>query len=177
CVRVLVTPPVPRHSGHLTSTIVPTPWQSRQGSEKLNEPWLELTRPTPWQVGQVRGCEPGAAPLPWQVSQVPGVCRVRDRVTPFTASTKSRLISVSTSRPRPARRVAPPPPPEKMELNRSEKPAPPKRRSPPVPAPVRGVPGAPAPAPNRSVKSNEPVPAPPVRALRRNWPEPNSDRI
>src|SRR6185437_8936436 len=157
CVRVLVTPPVPRHSGHLTSTIVPTPWQSRQGSEKLNEPWLELTRPTPRQVGQVRGSEPGAAPLPWQVSQVPGVCRVSDRVTPCTASTKSRLISVSTSRPRPARRVEPPPPPEKIELNRSEKPAPPKRRSAPL---VRGAP--PAPGPNRSLKSNEPVPAPPV---------------
>jgi hypothetical protein len=37
-VRVLVTPPLPRHSGHFSSTIVPTPWHSRQGSEKLNDP-------------------------------------------------------------------------------------------------------------------------------------------
>ena len=36
--RVLVTPPVPRHSGHFSSTTVPTPWHSRQGSEKLNAP-------------------------------------------------------------------------------------------------------------------------------------------
>src|SRR2546430_10624580 len=43
-VRVLVTPPVPRHSGHFTSTIVPTPWHSRHGSEKLNEPWLLVVR-------------------------------------------------------------------------------------------------------------------------------------
>src|SRR5262249_54956537 len=53
-VRDLVTPPVPWHSGHLTSTIVPTPWHSRHGSEKLNEPWLLVVRPTPWHTGQVR---------------------------------------------------------------------------------------------------------------------------
>src|SRR5687768_9601944 len=143
-VRVLVTPPLPTHSGHFSSTIVPTPWHSRHGSVKLNEPWLLLTTPCPRQLGQWRGVEPGAAPLPWHVSQVPGVRRVIGSVAPCTASVKLSTTSVSTSRPRPRRPAGcpagPPPPPEKIELNRSEKPAPPKRRSPPGPAPAPPAP-------------------------------------
>src|SRR2546430_3985302 len=130
-VRVLVTPPVPWHSGHLTSTIVPTPWHSRQGSEKLNAPWLVETRPAPWQTGQVRGTDPGLAPLPWQGSHTPGARRVSGRVAPLDASRKSSRTSASTSRPRVGpRRPVVRPPPEKIELNRSEKPAPPNRRAP-----------------------------------------------
>src|SRR6266571_3656215 len=167
-VRALVTPPVPRHSGHFTSTIVPTPWHSRQGSEKLNEPWLIVVNPTPWQTGQVRGTDPGLAPLPWQVSQTPGARRVSGSVAPLTASRKSSSTSASTSRPRLGpRRVAVRPPPEKIELNRSEKPAPPNRRSP--------APGPAFESPNRSDRSNA-VPPPP-RGPRRNAPDPKSWRI
>src|SRR5215472_5829114 len=99
--------------------MVPTPWHSRQGSVKLNEPWLLLTTPMPRHLGQVRGDVPGAAPLPLQVSQVPGVRRVIGSVAPCTASTKLSTTSVSTSRPRLRRPVAglAPPPPEKIELN------------------------------------------------------------
>src|SRR5256886_15674402 len=96
-VRVLVTPPVPRHSGHFTSTIVPTPWHSRHGSEKLNEPWLLVVSPTPWQTGQVRGTEPGLAPLPWQGSQTPGARRVNGSVAPLTASPESSSPPAPTS--------------------------------------------------------------------------------
>src|SRR2546430_8706363 len=107
-VRVLVTPPVPRHSGHFTSTIVPTPWHSRHGSEKLNDPWLLVVSPTPWQTGQVRGTEPGLAPLPWQVSQTPRARRVNGSGAAVTPARKSRTDSGSTFRPRPvARPVGP----------------------------------------------------------------------
>src|SRR5690348_10947476 len=171
-VRVLVTPPVPRHSVHFSSTIVPAPWHSRHGSEKLNEPWLREIRPLPWHCGQVRGVVPGLAPLPWQVSHSPADRSVSGSVVPRTAWGKSRVTSVSTSRPRRGpRRAAPPPgpPPEKIELKMSEKPAPPKRRSPAPPcAPALENP------PNRSDGSNCWLPE---RAPRRNAPEPNSERI
>src|SRR4051812_9842129 len=163
-VRVLVTPPVPRQSGHFSSTMVPTPWHSRQGSEKLNAPWLLVTRPEPWQAGQGLGWLPLAAPLPPQVSHTPGVRSVRGSVVPCTASANGSVTSASTSRPRDGRR--PGPLPENSELNRSEKPAPPKPR-PPAPA----VPGAPLAPANRSLRSNGVPPAPvPDRALRRKAP-------
>src|SRR5690606_11458716 len=155
--RVLVTPPVPWHSGHFSCTIVPTPWHSRHGSEKLNDPWLRVTSPVPPQTGHVRGLVPGLAPLPRQVSHTPGARRVSGRVAPCTASAKSMVTSASTSRPRaaPVRWV---PPREKIELNRSEKLVPLNRRS---PAP-----------PTRSEMSNGASCAP-----RRYAPEPNSARI
>ena len=58
--RVLT--PSPPHSGHGSSMIRPVPRQSRHGSENANAPWLRLTRPTPSQVGHVRGraARPGA---------------------------------------------------------------------------------------------------------------------
>jgi hypothetical protein len=46
-VRFLVTPPVPRHSAHFSSTMLPEPWHSRHGSEKLNEPWFREISPEP----------------------------------------------------------------------------------------------------------------------------------
>src|SRR5256714_2851897 len=143
--------------------MVPTPWHSRHGSEKLNEPWLLVVSPTPWQTGQVRGTDPGFAPLPWQVSQTPGARRVSGSVAPLTASRKSRSTSASTSRPRagPRRAVVVPPRPEKIELNRSEKPAPPKRRSLP--------PAVADPPPNKPGNSKE---GPPPPAPRRNPPDP-----
>ena len=97
-VRVLVTPPVPRHSGHFSSTIVPTPWHSRHGSEKLNEPWLRVTSPTPRHCGQVRGSVPGLAPVPWQVSQTPGARSVSGSVAP------AHRVARSRASPRPRRR-------------------------------------------------------------------------
>jgi hypothetical protein len=48
----------------LWSTIVPAPWHSRHGSEKLNDPWLREINPLPAHCGQVRGTVPGFAPLP-----------------------------------------------------------------------------------------------------------------
>src|SRR4029450_4552731 len=106
-VRVLVTPPVPRHSGHFSSTTVPTPWHSRNGSGnddahlvEETAPWLDVTKQDPWPIGHCRGCVPGLAPVPWQVSHTPGARSVIGRVAPCTASPKSRVTSASTSRPR-----------------------------------------------------------------------------
>src|SRR3712207_8135711 len=62
--------------------------------------WLRVVRPLPAQTGQVRGVVPGRAPTPPQVRQVPGADSCSGTVTPPTASVKSRVTSVSTSRPR-----------------------------------------------------------------------------
>ena len=109
-VRVLVTPPVPRHSGHFSSTTVPTPWHSRHGSEKLNEPWLRVTSPAALALRAGRGSVPGLAPLPWQVSHTPGARSVSGSVAPRTASPKLEhhlglhVAAARRSAARPARR-------------------------------------------------------------------------
>jgi hypothetical protein len=127
---------------------------------------LLVVNPAPWQTGQVRGTEPGLAPLPWQVSQTPGARRVNGSVAPLTASRKSSSTSASTSRPRLGPRLGMVRPPEKIELNRSEKPAPANRRSPAALAAAA--------SPKMSDMSKG---VPPVRAPRRNAPEPKSCRI
>src|SRR4029434_9831795 len=86
-----VTPPVPRHSGHFSSTMLPAPWHSRQGSEKLNDPWLREIRPERWHCAQGGGEVPGLAPLPWQVSHSPAERRVSGSVVPRTAWANSSV--------------------------------------------------------------------------------------
>ena len=172
--RVLVTPPVPRHSGHFSSTMVPTPWHSRHGSEKLND-------------ALVAGDQPGAVALragarlrcpAWRRCR--GRCRRRPARAASAAASrpaprraKSSVTSASTSRPRggPRGRRRPPPPPEKIEPNRSEKPAPPNRRSPAPPPPCRAA------EPAEQVGRVEPPGRRRPGAPRRNAPEPNSERI
>src|SRR3982751_5681267 len=169
-VRGRVTAPVPRQSGHFSSTTVPTPWHSRHGSENWNAPWFVVTSPMPLHFGQGRGSVPGLAPEPWQVSHRPGARSVSGRVAPRTASSKPSDSSASTSRPRtgPLRTRLAPPPPVNSEPNRSVNP-PPNRRSPVL---VVG-----APPPNRSPRSNGTLLPPPPRALRRRAPLPNSERM
>ncbi len=177
-VRVLVTPPVPRHSGHFSSTTVPTPWHSRHGSEKLNEPWLRVTSPEPWHCGQVRGWVPGLAPLPWQVSQTPGARSVSGSVTPATASPKSSATSASTSRPRAGPRGCAGAPPAARE-DRAEQVGEAGAAEPAV-APVPAVPPPPPKPPNRSERSNgrsRPAGPPPAGRCAGTRPQPKSERI
>jgi hypothetical protein len=164
-VRVEGARPLPWHTGHGSSTTRPRPRQVRQGSENANAPWARLVVPVPPQVGHTWGDVPARAPVPWQAAH--GACVVMriGTVTPWTASVKRSVTSLSTSAPRRGACVRVRPAPPNRPPNRSPRPPP----APPAP-------------PNRSPRSKPtpPVPrpprGPPPGVVNRNCPEPNSSR-
>src|SRR4029079_6438504 len=99
-VRVRVVTPEPLHSSHGCSMTDPLPRHSVQGSENPNAPWLRLTTPEQWQVGQTFGLVPGRAPLPWQFVHGAGLVSRSGVATPLVASMNDSSVSVSRSLPR-----------------------------------------------------------------------------
>ncbi len=99
-VRVRSDWPVPAQSGQGSSTTMPRPRQSRQGSAKANPPALRLDMPVPLQRGQTRGLVPGLAPVPRQVRQAPVPASWIGTVTPLSASPNANVTSASRSAPR-----------------------------------------------------------------------------
>ena len=107
-VRVLVTPPVPRHSGHFSSTIVPDALALAARLGEAERALVAGDQAGAVAIGQVRGWVPGLAPVPWQVSQTPGARSVSGRVAPRTASLEvERHLGLDVAAPGRAARVAP----------------------------------------------------------------------
>src|SRR5690625_975331 len=166
-VWLLLPRPEPLHTGHGSSTSIPRPLQSRQGSPMANPPAFELVYPVPVQVGHTRGTVPALAPVPPQALHGEALVIFSGTVTPSTACSKVMVAFDSTSAPRRAAvRVRPPgrPPPNR----------PPSTS--PIPPPEVPV----WPVLNRSPRSKENPPSGPVVVVVPprcpKPPPPNSER-
>src|SRR4029453_14386019 len=102
--------------------------QRGQGVESAKRPWLSDTTPRPRHSGQIFGLVPGSAPLPWQAEHAVSSSTGVFIVAPLRESSKERLTTTSTSRPRsPLWRgrvvvlLAPPPKLSKSPPKRSER--------------------------------------------------------
>src|SRR5271156_6924723 len=82
--------PAPAQLEHGFSITRPAPWQLGQVRSMVKKPCWARTLPWPWQVGQLTGLEPGAAPAPSQDSQICEAATCTLALVPPNAS--SRLV-------------------------------------------------------------------------------------
>ncbi len=86
------TRPWPAQTRQGFSMTRPPPWQVGQVRSMVKKPCCARTRPWPWQVGQVTGFEPASAPVPLHDSQAISVGTRTLACLPLKAS--SRVISM-----------------------------------------------------------------------------------
>jgi hypothetical protein len=81
--------------------VVPKPRQFGHGrivrTSPRNERCVCVTSPRPWQISQVTGSDPAAAPDPEQVGQTTAVSTFSSRVVPNAASLRSIRSGISAS--------------------------------------------------------------------------------
>src|SRR4051812_39778949 len=121
--------PEPWQVSHGWSTTRPRPLHSVHGSVMANTPpCTEVCMPVPSHFRHTFGTVPYFAPVPRQVGHGSSLVIRSPTVTPFTASAKSIVASVSMSWPRRGRAVVVvvrPPPPPNMPPRMSPRPPPP----------------------------------------------------
>ena len=133
----LRTRPWPPQARQGLSMTRPAPWQDGQVRSMVKKPCCARTLPVPWQVGQLTGREPASAPLPLQASHGAGSARALGLLA-GEGLLERRSRGCSADRCRAwrcrARRAAPPMNSPNISSKMSAKPAP-KPKSPGAGAP------------------------------------------